>query len=36
MIIYDKKEPTTKKKKQTKKTMKDLHPVQYLQLGLAV
>ena len=36
MIIYDKKEPTTKKKKQTKKTMKDFHPVQYLQLGLAV
>lgn len=36
MIIYDKKEPTTKKKKQTKKTMKDLHPVQYLQIGLAV
>lgn len=36
MIMYDKKEFTTTKKKQTKKTIKDLHPVQYLQIGLAV
>ena len=36
MIMYDKKELTTTKKKQTKKTIKDLHPVQYLQIGLAV
>lgn len=36
MVIEDKKKPTKSKKKQSQKSIKKLHPVEYLQLGLAV